>query len=118
VGSLFRVPPPAASVCPHSFAATLRTTLHVSEQCGQPDVCPAGYISHGRIGTMLGNDVARDFEEVAVIFLGVGSHGELTNGSLIHIFGPVIQMLCLRIWIDDPHHTAPSNQRERRRHNP
>jgi len=32
----------------------------MTKQCGQPDVGPAGDISHGRVGTMLGDDVTRD----------------------------------------------------------
>jgi hypothetical protein len=32
----------------------------MTKQCGQPDVGPAGDISHGRIDTMLGDDVTRD----------------------------------------------------------
>jgi len=47
----------------------------MTKQCGQPDVGPAGDISHRRIGTMFGDDVTRDCKEMAVIFSGVGSHG-------------------------------------------
>ncbi len=32
----------------------------MTKQCGQPDVGPAGDISHGRIDSMLGDDVTRD----------------------------------------------------------
>jgi hypothetical protein len=32
----------------------------MAKQCGQSDVGSAGDISHGRIGTMLGDDVTRD----------------------------------------------------------
>jgi hypothetical protein len=47
----------------------------MAKQCGQPDAGPAGDISHGRLGTMLCDDVARDRKYMAVIFSGVGSHG-------------------------------------------
>jgi hypothetical protein len=47
----------------------------MAKQRGQPDVGPAGDISHGRIGTMFGDDVTRDCKEMAVIFSGVGPHG-------------------------------------------
>ena len=71
----------------------------MTKQRGQADAGPAGDIAHRRIGTMLGDDVTRDRENLAAIFFCVGSHGLLDkwigdpykwigdpiiNGSAIH----------------------------------
>jgi NAD(P)-dependent dehydrogenase (short-subunit alcohol dehydrogenase family) len=40
----------------------------MTKQCGQPDAGPAGNIAHRRVGTMLGDDVTRDRENLAAIF--------------------------------------------------
>jgi len=47
----------------------------MTKQCSQTDTGPAGKIAHRDVGAVLGGDVSRDRENVAAIFLGVGSHG-------------------------------------------
>ncbi len=46
----------------------------MAKQGGQPYVGPAGDVPHGRIGSVLGDHVARDRQEMAVILSGIGSH--------------------------------------------
>jgi hypothetical protein len=46
----------------------------MTKQRGQSDLGPARYIAHGRVDTVLGDDLSRDRKEMGSIFLGVGSH--------------------------------------------
>jgi hypothetical protein len=46
----------------------------MTQHCGQPDLGPAGDVTHGRIGAILSDDVTRDCKQVVVIFSGVGPH--------------------------------------------
>jgi len=45
-----------------------------AKQRGQPDIGSAGDIPHGGIGTILGDNLARDRKEAAVILAGISSH--------------------------------------------
>lgn len=79
--------------CPGWSAAALRRALsrrEMAEQCSQPKVGPAGNIAHRYIGPVLGNDVTRDCEEVAVNFFSA-----LIKRLDKWIDGPYI-------WISDP----------------
>jgi hypothetical protein len=49
----------------------------MTKQRGQSDLGPARYVAHGRVDTVLGDDLSRDRKEMGSIFLGVGSHGSL-----------------------------------------
>jgi hypothetical protein len=46
----------------------------MTKQRGQPDAGAAGNIAHGRVDTVLCDDVTRDRENMVVIFPSVGSH--------------------------------------------
>jgi hypothetical protein len=65
----------SASAFVRSNASNRLPATGMAKQCCQPDVGPAGDIAHGRIDTVLGDDVTRDCKEMAVILSGVGSHG-------------------------------------------
>jgi len=47
----------------------------MTKQCGQAYAGAAGDIAHRRLRAMLGDNVTRDREDLAAIFLCVGSHG-------------------------------------------
>jgi hypothetical protein len=49
----------------------------MTKQRGQSDLGPARYIAHGRVDTVLGDDLSRDRKEMGSILLGVGSHRSL-----------------------------------------
>jgi hypothetical protein len=55
----------------------------MTKQRGRPDFCPAGDISHRRIGAMLGDDLTRDREKMAVIFFASARIGaqEIAKGA-------------------------------------
>jgi hypothetical protein len=46
----------------------------MTKQRGQPNAGAASNIAHGRVDTVLCDDVARDRENMVVIFPSVGSH--------------------------------------------
>ena len=98
----------SASPFVHSNASNKASRVgKMAKKCGQPDVGPAGDISHGRVGTMLADDVARDRKEMVVVFSGVGSHGLFDNriSDPYSAFG---------IWISDPIiHLITSRQKEK-----
>ena len=55
-------------------ARALADKLAAGAATGAYGAAPAGDISHRHVGAMLGDDLTRDREEMAVIFFCVGSH--------------------------------------------